>query len=65
MLPWRIAAVEEATALMGKDWWPYGLDANRGVLETFIRYHHEQGLSPRRLSVEEVFAPETFAEFKI
>ncbi|MBL8549273.1 MAG: ABC transporter substrate-binding protein [Hyphomonadaceae bacterium] len=65
MLPWQIAAVEEAIALMGKDWWPYGLDANRAVLETFARYHHEQGLSPRRLAVEELFAPETFAEFKI
>jgi 4,5-dihydroxyphthalate decarboxylase len=34
--------------------------------ETFLRYHHEQGLSKRRLSVEELFAAETLdAEFKI
>lgn len=65
MLPWQIAMVEETTRTMGEDWWPYGVDANRAVLETFTRYHHEQGLSPRQLAVEELFAPETFAEFVI
>ncbi|MDQ8757426.1 ABC transporter substrate-binding protein [Sphingosinicella sp. LHD-64] len=65
MLPWQIAMVEDVTATMGDEWWPYGVDRNRHVIETFTRYHHEQGLSPRRLTVEEMFAPETFAEFKI
>ena len=50
MLPWQIAHVEEAVRELGDDWWPYGLEANRHVLDTFLRYHHEQGLSPRRLS---------------
>jgi 4,5-dihydroxyphthalate decarboxylase len=35
------------------------------VLETFLRYHHEQGLSARRLEAEELFAPETLDSFKI
>jgi len=65
MLPWQIAAVEEATGLIGDDWWTYGLEANRHVLDTFLRYHHEQGLSSRRLKPEELFAPETLEEFKI
>jgi 4,5-dihydroxyphthalate decarboxylase len=65
MLPWQIAAVEEATALMGDDWWPYGLARNRAVLETFLRYHHAQGLSKRLLSPEELFAPETLETFRI
>lgn len=65
MLPWQIPQVEEAMALMGTDWWPYGFDANRAVLETFLRYHHEQGLSPRRLKPEELFVPETTEAFKI
>jgi 4,5-dihydroxyphthalate decarboxylase len=65
MLPWQLAAVEEATRTMGTDWWPYGLAANRHVLDTFLRYHHEQGLSPRRLQPEELFAPETLERFKI
>lgn len=65
MLPWQLAAVEEAIAIIGREWWPYGIDRNRNVIETFTRYHEEQGLSSRRLTVEEMFAPETFAEFRI
>lgn len=65
MLPWFNAHVEEAVELMGPDFWSYGLEKNRKVLETFLRYHHEQGLSPRRLRVEEMFALETFEEFVI
>ena len=65
MLPWQSAHVEEARALLGEDWWPYGLDVNRHVLETFLRYHHEQGLSKRRLAPEELFAPETLKSFRV
>jgi 4,5-dihydroxyphthalate decarboxylase len=50
---------------MGDDWWPYGVAANRHVLDTFLRYHHEQGLSPRRLAPEELFAPETQEAYKL
>jgi len=65
MLPWQSAHVEEARALLGEDWWPYGFAANRHVLETFLRYHHEQGLSKRRLAPEELFAPETLESFRV
>jgi 4,5-dihydroxyphthalate decarboxylase len=65
MLPWQVAQVEEVRAAMGEDWWPYGFAPNRHVLDTFLRYHHEQGLSPRRLQPEELFAPETLDAFKI
>ncbi|MBL8555607.1 MAG: hypothetical protein JNL41_15145 [Phenylobacterium sp.] len=65
MLPWQVAAVEEARAELGADWWPYGFARNRAVLDTFLRYHHEQGLSPRRLDPEALFAAETFEAFKI
>ncbi|HKE40278.1 MAG TPA: ABC transporter substrate-binding protein [Casimicrobiaceae bacterium] len=65
MLPWLTAHVEEARALMGDDYWPYGLDRNRETLATFLRYHHEQGLSKRLLAPEELFAPETLQGFKV
>ena len=65
MLPWLTAHVEEARALMGDDYWPYGFAPNRKALETFLRYHHEQGLSKRLLAPEELFAPETMESFKI
>jgi 4,5-dihydroxyphthalate decarboxylase len=65
MLPWQIAQVEQVRRDMGEDWWPYGLERNRHVLETFLRYHHAQGLSNRLLGVEELFAPECLDAFKI
>lgn len=65
MLPWLTAHVEDARALMGEDFWPYGFAKNRATLATFLRYHHQQGLSQRLLTPEELFAPETMEEFKI
>jgi 4,5-dihydroxyphthalate decarboxylase len=65
MLPWSVAAADEARAEMGDDWWPYGLGPNRHVLETFLRYHHEQGLSKRLFKPEELFARETLETFKV
>lgn len=56
-LPWGVAEFADTRALMGEDYWSYGLDANRPILEAFSRYHHEQGLSARKVSPEELFAP--------
>ena len=65
MLPWLTAHVEEARALIGVDYWPYGYAPNRATLATFLRYHHEQGLSTRLLTPEELFAPEAMESFRI
>ena len=65
MLPWLNAHVEEARAEMGDDFWPYGMEKNRAALDTFLRYSFEQGLSKRKLSPVELFAPETLDAFKI
>jgi 4,5-dihydroxyphthalate decarboxylase len=65
MLPWLTRHVEDARKLMGDDYWPYGFAPNRETLATFLRYHHEQGLSARLLAPEELFAPETLESFKI
>jgi 4,5-dihydroxyphthalate decarboxylase len=50
---------EDTRELMGKDFWRYGIEANRKELELVMRYTHEQGLLKRRLKVEEVFHPST------
>ncbi|WP_408595055.1 ABC transporter substrate-binding protein [Limnohabitans sp.] len=65
MLPWLSAYVDETQREFGDDWWPYGLEKNIKTLDTFTRYHHEQGLSPRKLDVQELFAPESLEAFKI
>jgi len=65
MLPWLTSHVEQTRGLMGDDFWPYGFEPNRSTLATFLRYHHEQGLSKRLLEPEELFAPEAMESFKI
>jgi 4,5-dihydroxyphthalate decarboxylase len=65
MLPWLIAHVEDTRREMGMDFWPYGLEANRKTLSTFLRYSHEQGLSKRSLQPEDLFAPEALESFRI
>jgi 4,5-dihydroxyphthalate decarboxylase len=64
-LPWMVHHHNEAKRLMGQDYWPYGLDANQHVIETFARYHHEQGLSTRRVAPKELFAPSALDLSKI
>ncbi len=64
-LPWLNEEVARTRRLMGEDWWPYGVEKNRKTLETFLRYHYEQGLSARPMTVDELFSPETLDEFKI
>jgi 4,5-dihydroxyphthalate decarboxylase len=65
MLPWLLPHVEETENLMGRNFWPYGLDQNEQTLSTFLRYSFEQGLSKRQLTPKELFAPESLESFKI
>jgi 4,5-dihydroxyphthalate decarboxylase len=58
-LPWVREEYEATVRLLGTDYWSYGLEPNRHVLETFIRYAHEQGMIARRPEPGELFAPET------
>jgi 4,5-dihydroxyphthalate decarboxylase len=57
-LPWLIDHVEEAWRIFGKDFWSYGLEPNRPTLAALGRFVHEQGLSPRVVSADELFAPD-------
>jgi len=45
--------------IIGDDPFPYGIKANKAMIETITGYSHEQGLTPRRMRVEELFAEET------
>ncbi len=64
-LPFVEVHVRRARALMGEDYWPYGVAPNRHVLDRFLHHHHVQGLSSRRLSPEELFHPATLESFAI
>jgi 4,5-dihydroxyphthalate decarboxylase len=58
-LPWSVAEYDRLRAEMGEDYWSYGAEENRHVLETLVRYSFAQGLSQRALSIGEIFAPST------
>lgn len=45
--------------LIGDDPFPLGIKANRAMLNTITGYSHEQGLTPRQMNVEELFAEST------
>ena len=64
-LPFVEERLMEARALMGEDFWSYGVAPNRKTLETFLHHHHAQGLSPRLLTPEELFHPGTLETFKL
>jgi 4,5-dihydroxyphthalate decarboxylase len=57
--------MEQSSALLGPDPWPYGVDANRTTLEAFAQYAFEQGVCARRIGLEELFPREVQSSFKI
>lgn len=65
LMPWSDTFAQRGFAALGPDPWPYGVDANRHALETVTRYSHAQGLTSRRLGVDELFAPPTLKTFRI
>jgi 4,5-dihydroxyphthalate decarboxylase len=64
-MPFVEEHLRSARQLMGWDFWPYGIEPNRHVLESFLRHHHAQGLSSRVLDVDELFHPGTRETYTI
>jgi len=58
MILWFSQLIDEDILVLGKDWWPYAIGANRKVLESVLRYHVEQGITDRHFSIEDIFVPE-------
>jgi 4,5-dihydroxyphthalate decarboxylase len=56
-LPWLIPETQETMALMGKDFWAYGIEENKREITALAQYLHEQGLVDRKVTVEELFHP--------
>lgn len=64
-LPFVEEQFRAARTLMGEDFWSYGLEPNRHVLQRFLLRHHEEGLSSRPLQPEELFHPASLEAHKI
>jgi 4,5-dihydroxyphthalate decarboxylase len=48
-------SVGDGLRVFGGDAYPYGLGPNRKVLDTFLGYAHEQGLTRKKLSLDALF----------
>src|SRR5262245_56972929 len=45
--------------MIGDDPFPFGIKANQAMLDMITNFSHEQGLTPRKMKVEELFAEQT------
>lgn len=57
MLPWLTESLEEVQAVFGSDPWPYGVAANRRMLDAFNQALVEDGFLAAPLKLDEVFVP--------
>jgi len=57
MLPWYAQEFAETQALMGDNYYSYGIKPNRKILEKIFHYSYQQRLCKRELTIEEVFEP--------
>ena len=51
-----MAELEECDRVMGADYYAHGLEKNRHQLEVFCQSAFEDGLTKKRVTVEEYFA---------
>jgi 4,5-dihydroxyphthalate decarboxylase len=56
LTPWTLADIEETAALLGQDWQPSGVSANRNVIAALCAEELAQGLVTRPIDPAEVFA---------
>jgi 4,5-dihydroxyphthalate decarboxylase len=64
-LPWIAAIADEIMQAQGDDPYPYGIEASRPTLEAFCRYCHDQGVTARRMTPEDLFPKEVQASAKV
>ena len=64
-LPMLDEQIDYVRTHLGPEIWTYGYANNRHVIDTFLRYHHAQGLSQRQLAAEELFDPSSMESYSI
>jgi 4,5-dihydroxyphthalate decarboxylase len=64
-LPWSADLARAPQDMLGRDFWPYGIEPNRKTLDAFLQYAFEQGVCHRRVTIEELFAKEVQASFRV
>jgi 4,5-dihydroxyphthalate decarboxylase len=64
-IPWADEYAMRGKALLGDDYFPYGIEENRKTLEAFLSYAYEQGVCKRLLTIEELFPKPLYTSHKV
>jgi 4,5-dihydroxyphthalate decarboxylase len=64
-IPWGNDYARDGKALMGEDYFTYGVKSNRKTLDAFLQYAFEQGVCERHLTPEEIFPKSLQSEYKV
>lgn len=57
MVPWFPRVLDDNQDMFGDQWYAHGVNANRSMIDTALRYHFQQGLSRRQLTAADIFVP--------
>jgi len=63
-LPWLIDEIEASRHIFGTEIWNYSVEGSRPTLEALVQYLDEQGLTTRKMKVEELFVPNIRAHYE-
>jgi 4,5-dihydroxyphthalate decarboxylase len=64
-IPWTFDYAEKSQRIFGKDFWPYGVEANRRTLEAFAQYCYEQGVAHRPVAIDELYPPSVQSLYEV
>jgi 4,5-dihydroxyphthalate decarboxylase len=64
-VPWAASIAGEWSKGFVADPFPYGLEANRKTLDAFCRFSHDQGVTARRLTPDDLFPQEVRASVRV
>ena len=64
-LPWAAAIADQIATDFGPDPYPYGIAESRRTIDAFCRYAHDQGVTHRRMTAEELFPREVQATARV
>lgn len=54
-VPWYPQVLEQTRSVMGENFWPYGVEPNKKALEALLSYSYQQGLSQKKLTLDQLF----------
>jgi 4,5-dihydroxyphthalate decarboxylase len=64
-VPWSAAIADEWSKDFNADPFPYGLEENRKTLAAFCRFAHEQGVTAKQLTPDDLFPKEVRASVRV